>query len=411
MIEFWKNIYHTVKLQKWRSLMTAFGVFWGILILVVIMGVSRGLDQGYMGQMLKLPNYIEVYASPTSKEYKGFPVGRSWTFDDRGIEALAGKYSRQVGSVGRLFLAGDQLVGCRGKYSRYEVCGISPEYPPSYPQQIVAGRAINPTDVAERRKVCVLGDDVAAFFAAEVGEQFMVNDAAYTIVGITHCTNKMYAEEKNPSVKVHLPISTAQLAFGSGSRFHAVVIFTRPEASAVQCEADLLRFVREYYHLHPDDREAMQIFNSEQFVIERSGIDTGFNFMVWLVGIGTLIAGLIGVTNIMLVSVKERTQEIGVYRAIGAQPRTIVKMLLAESLFLTLSAGVLGMSAGIYLVAALRRALSAGVGQDQMVANPYVPVGIALISVVVLVVGGVLAGYFPIRSALKIKPIDALRAE
>lgn len=411
MIEFWRNIYHTVRLQKWRSLMTAFGVFWGILILVVIMGVGRGMDQGYMGQMLRLPYYIEMYANPTSREYKGFALGRNWSFDDKGADILLSKYAKQVRSVGRLCVMGDQLVCCNGRASHYEVQGINPDYVPAYPQVIVSGRGINQTDLDQRRKVCVLGDEVADFFGAEVGGLFKVNDAAYMIVGITHCTNKMYAEEKNPSAKVFLPITTAQLAFGYGTKFDAMVIFTRETASAVQCEPELLRFIREFYGIHPDDTEALQPFNCEQFVIERSAVNVGFNFILWLVGIGTLAAGLIGITNIMLVSVKERTQEIGVYRAIGAQPKTIIKMILAESLFLTLSAGVLGLAAGIYLVAALRQGLSYGAAQDQMVANPYVPVGIALISLLVLVAGGVLAGYFPVRNALKVKPIDALRSE
>lgn len=411
MRDYWRNIVHTIMLQKWRSLMTAFGVFWGILILVVIMGVGKGMKRGCVGRMLKLPIMIEYWANPTSLEYKGFPIGRNWSFDDRGIDLLEEKYPQQIKSVSRLCIIGDQLVGYETRSSHYFVNGISPEYPSTYPQQIIAGRAIDRNDIDEMRKVCVIGDDVASFFDAQVGQPFKINNVKYTIVGITRCTNKPYAESHNPSQMVYIPVTVAQLAFGYGTKLDGIVVNMANGYSSIEYKPEIDKYLHDYYNLHPDDLEALTFFDSQQFINERNVIDIGFDILLWLIGIGTLAAGLIGIANIMLVSIRERTQEIGIYRALGAQPGTIIRMILAESMLLTLSAGIAGLTLGIYLIALVRRVVDMTDVSDAIVHSPYVPVNIALISLLILVAGGLISGYIPVHNALKIKPIDALKSE
>jgi len=411
MKEFWKDVYHSVMMQKWRSIMTAFGVFWGMLILVIMLGVGKGMQQGFVGRMLKIPYYIEIDINPTSLAYKGYPIGRNWSFDNKGAKILEGKYKAEVMSAARLLRLKEQSISFGTRTNTYQVDGITPDYTLTFPQQIISGRAINKTDIDNSRKVCVLGEDVALFFEAKVGDLFKIGDGSYTVVGINRCTNKMFAEEENPSLFVYLPISTAQIAFGFGTKFDGMVIHMNEGYSAVEYQPALEHFLREYYGIHPDDMEALNIFNSEKFIIERMSLDVGVNLLLWLIGIGTLIAGLIGISNIMLVSIKERTQEIGVYRAIGAQPRVIIKMILGESLLLTLSAGIAGLSSGVYILAAMRKAIELQPSDDTIVSNPYVPIGIAIISLVILVCGGLISGYVPIRKALDIKAIEALRSE
>jgi len=411
MKEFWKNVFHSVMMQKWRSIMTAFGVFWGIFILTVMLGVGEGMQNGFMGRMLKLSRFIEMDVNPTSLAYQGYPIGRSWDFDNKGVQIFGEKFKTQVKSASRLLKLGEQSMTFGVRSSTYKVNGVTPDYVFTNPQQIISGRAINELDVENARKVCVLGEDIATFFEAQVGDLFKINDASYTVVGINRCTNKMYAEEKNPSVFAYIPISTAQIAFGFGTKLDGIVIHMNEGYSAVEYQPVFERFLREYYGVHPDDLEAMTIFNSEQFLNERLSLNTGVNLLLWLIGIGTLIAGLIGISNIMLVSIKERTQEIGVYRAIGAQPWAIIKMILGESLFLTLSSGLAGLSAGVYILAIMRKAIELQPSDDTIVSNPYVPVGIAVLSLLILVAGGLVSGYVPIKKALKIKAIEALRSE
>jgi len=411
MKEFWRNIYHSVMLQKWRSIMTAFGVFWGILILIIMLGVGKGTKQGATGRMVKIPRYIEIDINPTSLEYKGYPIGRKWSLDNRGIEILEEKYKTQILAAAKVLKLGEQSMTDGIKHSTYQVDGISPEYVRTFPQAIISGRAINKTDVENQRMVCVLGEDVANYFEAKVGDLFKINDATYTVVGINRCLNGLFAEENNPKLFVYMPISTAQLAFGYGTKFNGVVINMNEGYSAIEYEPVFDCFLREYYGLHPDDLEVMDKFNSEQFIVERNSLKIGMDILLWLIGIGTLVAGLIGIANIMLVSIKERTQEIGIYRAIGAQPSVIIKMILGESLFLTLSSGITGLAVGIYSLALIRKALALEETVDSIVSNPYIPVGIAIAALIILVAGGLVAGYIPIRNALKIKAIEALRSE
>jgi len=411
MKEFWKNVLHSVMMQKWRSIMTAFGVFWGMFILVIMLGVGKGMQHGFMGRMLLLPRYIEININPTSLAYQGYPIGRNWNFDNKGALVLEEKYKTQILAATRLLKLGEQTMSLGTLSSTYQVNGITPEYTLVNPQQIISGRAINNLDVEYARKVCVLGEDIAVFFGAKVGDLFKINNATYTVVGINRCTNKMFAEEKNPSLFVYMPISTAQIAFGYGNKYDGMVIHMNEGYSAVEYQKVVDNFLREYYGIHPDDLEAMEIFNSEQFLNERLSLNVGVNLLLWLIGIGTLIAGLIGIANIMLVSIKERTQEIGVYRAIGAQPWVIIKMILGESLFLTLTSGFGGMASGVYILAMMGKAIEMSGSEDTIVANPYVPVGIAIVSLLILVTGGLVSGYVPIRKALDIKAIEALRSE
>jgi putative ABC transport system permease protein len=400
--------------QTRRRLMTAFGVFWGILLLTLLVGSGTGLDNGIAGKVKSLsPNEAFIHVQETSIPYRGFGRGRKWLLNSHDEELIRGRFGQMVKAYSPVNYAGYQNVVRDDQSHPFMVSGVDPQFVSLIPQRVTTGRFINDIDMLEHRKVCVIGEHVAEvlFNSPEeaIGSNISVNGMALTVVGITHCTNRHILIGIDLSESVLMPLPTEQTAYGRGDEIDYCSITMDDAFPMEQQKGQIVALIKENHFIHPDDELAITAPTvSEECAMYNNAI-TGVNILIWIVGLGTLMAGLIGITNIMLVSVRERTREIGIRRAVGATPRHIIKEIMLESLVLTLGAGLLGLCVGVWLLHGVDNMLPQG--DDTVISRLHMPFWKAIISLLILVAGGLLAGWIPARRAIAIKPIEALREE
>jgi putative ABC transport system permease protein len=415
----WKEIISVLKKNKLRSFLTAFGVFWGIFMLIVMSGAGRGLENGItqgVGQVAT--NSFFMWTNRTSEPYKGLLRGRWWNFQNEDVEFIR-RHVPEVDVVApRLFAFGSGNNSVRGDRSaRFHIKGDYPEWDKIDPATVLKGRWLNQVDIDQRRKVCVVGEQVIKelFDADEepVGDYIRVNGVYYQIVGVIKPVSNINMNGRSEE-SIFMPFTTMQVAYNYGNQIHLMGITAKPGFSASFVEEKVMAIVKERNKIAPNDTQAISHINLEKQFKQFSGLFTGIQVLTWIVGIGTLMAGVIGVSNIMLVIVKERTQEIGVMRAIGATPRKVISQIIMESVFLTTLAGYIGLVAGILLLEGFNYVLemAAASGSNEIfIKNPEINLGVAVACLTVLIVSGAIAGYIPARRAVSIKPIDALRSE
>lgn len=414
--DFWSEIMETVMSQKWRSLMTAFGVFWGIFMLVMLIGAGMGLNNGLVGKMMELPtNSLFLIPSETGMSYKGFSEGRMWKHHVSDTLLYRRSFPKEIQNITFLDFVtpgSKQLITHQDRSGKYKVVGVMPSYLHNIPQKLVAGRFINDTDIKEFRKVCVIGTEVRKNFFADknpINKQLTIDHVTYTIVGVVKNTNSMIIIELEPNNGIQLPLSTELQVYNRGDQVGEMIVTLKDEYPAAQYQKRLQLFTKSLHQIHPKDPSALITFNLANMLNQYNYLFIGLNILIWLVGLGTLLAGLIGISNIMLITVKERTQEIGVRRALGAMPEVIIKQIMCESLVLTISAGIFGLALGTFALAALRDSLpNRG---TSVFTDPYVPFAPAIAALLILVLGGLFAGWLPAKHALAIKAIEALREE
>ena len=416
--DFWQEVLQTIQRQKARSVMTAFGVFWGLLMLMFLIGAGMGFQEGAVGQLNNIPsNSVGYFTDLTTMRYKGFERGRQWYIDDRDVEAVSTTWPgivKQTIYVKFLPSLGETQTVLAGENSNdATVVAVSPIYYNLSPQRMLYGRYINEFDCQERRKVCVLGDHLADILfsssSSAVGKDVTIDGTSYQVIGVTRKTNAMVNFSTNESDGIFVPITTGQYLYNSlGKTDYLFLVLNDGFASADYVE-DIASLIRSRHNIHPDDDVAVSSMDLKQQIGMFDMLLMGINALVWLIGIGTLLAGIIGISNIMMVTVKERTQEIGVRRALGAQPWTIIKQIMCESLVLTLSAGILGIIVGVWGMHFVNR-MTAGIDSG-FFTNPYVPFVPAVVALVILVIGGLFAGFVPAYRAMQIKAIEALREE
>lgn len=400
--------------QTWRRLMTAFGVFWGILLLTLLVGTGTGLGNGIINKIKTLPpNEVFIHTHETSMPYRGFGRGRKWLLDPHDQEIIRHRFGSMMKSYSPVNYSGYQNVVRDDKSYPYQVSGVDPQFVYLIPQRVTAGRFINDIDMREHRKVCVIGEHVADVLfdspKEAVGSNVSVNGMALTVVGVTHCTNRHVNIGIDLSQSVLMPLPTQQTAYGRGEEIDFCSITMDDAFPMEQQKNQILALIKENHSIHPDDELAIKAPTVTEESVMYNNLYTGMNVLIWIVGLGTLTAGLIGIANIMLVSVRERTQEIGIRRAIGATSRHITMEIMLESLVLTLGAGLIGLCVGVWLLHAVDNMVPKG--DDSVFSRLSIPFWTAIISLAILVAGGLLAGWIPTRRALAIKPIEALREE
>lgn len=410
----WTEIGMTLRNNRLRTVLTAAGVFWGMFMLVAMLGFGGGLERGVMRDMGGFAtNAVYVWGGRTSMPYNGLRPGRRVSYDNADVEAV----SRIDGIVhlaprNRLggFRGGNNVV--RGsKTGSYQVTGDLPVIEQIQPMRIVRGRFLHHLDVEQYRKVAVIGDQVRAelFDPGEdpVGEHVQIRGVYFQVVGVFASERADDRGDRENST-IFTPFSTFQRAFNQGDRVGWLAVTGVPELPATELEARVREVLAHRHDVHPDDSNGIGSFNAQEEYEKMVTLFTGIRFFVWFVGVMTLAAGVVGVSNIMLIVVRERTSEIGLRRAIGATPASVVWMILQESVALTAVAGYAGLVAGVVLLEVAGMFLG---GPGSTMGPPTVDLGTALAAGLVLLVAGALAGAIPARNAAAIEPVEALHAE
>lgn len=415
----WKDIISALKKNKLRTFLTAFGVFWGIFMLMIMLGSGNGLQNGVThGFKNFATNSAFIWSQSTTMAYKGFRRGRSieLTNDDmvalkqniEGIDILAPRINGWSSDEGNNVMYGE-------KSGSFNIKGDYPEYQFIDPAIITAGRFLNPIDIRDKRKVAVVGQRIleVLFEPGEdpIGKYIKIHGVYFQVIGAFKPLNPNINFGGSKEETIYIPFSTLQKTYNFGNQVHYFSVTAREGIPVSEVEEACINLLQQRHKIHPDDEQAFGHFNIEEEFGKINGLFTGISGLIWIVGIGTLLAGVIGVSNIMLVIVKERTKEIGIMRAIGATPRNIIIQIITESVFLTTLAGYLGLVFGVLVVEGINALISGGPEPPEMFRNPQIDFSIAVTALVILIVSGALAGLIPAKRAVSIKPIDALRAE
>lgn len=407
----WEEILLTITRNKTRSLLTAFGIFWGIFMLVLLMGGGQGL-QRIMASNFEgfATNSCFTFTSSTTKAYKGFRKGRTWDLENKDVLLVRQSVPElQVVSAinarwGKQAERGNRKRGCTLK-------GQYPEYVEIETPHISSGRYINDVDVLNKRKVCVIGKRIAEELFPDVnspcGNWLRIDGVYYQVIGVNSSTSHSSVMGDVQS-SVVIPFSTMQQIYRMGAWVSSICFTVKPGYTVNEVAPKVESVLKRAHLIHPEDKQALQMINMELMFQMVDNLFKGIRMLVWLIGLGTLLSGAVGVSNIMMVTVKERTTEIGIRRAIGARPKDILWQILSESILLTIIAGLLGICMAVGILQLVEKGVSASMGQNISFQVSFM---MALGAALLLAVLGALAGLAPAFRALAIKPIDAMRDE
>lgn len=416
-IDLWYEIWVTITRNKTRSLLTGFGVFWGIFMLVIMLGSGQGLENGMMRGIEGFSiNSAFFFSERTGKPYKGLRKNRRWDMHNRDVEAIR-KNAKNAEHISPFLFGGsaEGNVVFGDQAGSYSVMGLYPSYAKVSAQRVYAGRYINDVDILHKRKVCVIGSRVREemFKKGEepIGQLLRVRGIYFRVVGVCEDISTNINIGGRSSEKVSIPFSTFQQAYNMGDRIHWMAITAKRGAKMEELQEEVKTILRQNNKIDPTDEQAVNSFSLEKQFQMFDMLFLGISMLVWVVGMGTLFAGIVGVSNIMLVTVRERTREIGVRRALGAKPAKILGQVLTESLVLTAIAGLAGLVCGVALLDLVNSLLSANPNPDTFFQNPGIKFDAAIQATIVLLVCGLLSGVIPAWRALKIKAIDAIREE
>ncbi|MCD4682772.1 MAG: ABC transporter permease [Bacteroidales bacterium] len=414
----WHEIYFALRKNPWRTFFTAFGVFWGIFMLIIMMGAGEGLYNGAsqdLGDMAT--NSVFMWTRKTTLPYKGFPRGRYYRFNNDDTKALKD-------NIPELQYIAPRLQGWGGdgnnnvirneRTGGFQIQGDYPEINIIDPVNLTQGRFINYIDITEKRKVAVIGlrayNELFDSDENPVGDYIQIQGVYFKVVGMFQSKkNDQQADRENQAI--FIPFTTLQKVYNYGDMVGWYSMTAKDDIPVEVVEMKAKELLKQRHSIHPDDERAVGSFNLDKEWKKMTNLFSGIRGLVWIVGIGTLLAGVIGVSNIMLIVVKERTKEIGIQRAIGAPPLSIISQIIIESVLLTAFAGYFGLALGVGLLELLNYALIQSAAEATMFTNPEVDFDKAMTALVILVISGIFAGMIPARRAVSIKPIDALRDE
>ncbi|WP_400193220.1 ABC transporter permease [Hymenobacter sp. B81] len=410
-VDKWAEIWSTVRRHKLRTGLTAFGVFWGIFMLAVLLGAGKGFRNGVEKEFDVAKNAIFVWSQRTSEPYLGMKPGRSVQFTNDDVLALQRQVPEAALVLPRTSLHGTFTVQYGPKSSSFRVNGEYPGYPQVRPVALTSGRFVNEPDVRERRKVAIIGARVAEVLFGDqnpMGQYIRIKGTFFQVIGTFRGTGRQ-EEAQEDAQTIFIPLTTLQIAFNQANKVDYFAFLPRPGVPAKVVETKVKEVLARQHKVAPTDVRAFGSANVEEEYARVQGLFLGIAGFSWWVSLGTIVAGIIGVSNIMLIVVKERTKEIGIRKAMGATPGSIVSMIVQESIVITAAAGLLGLLGGTALMAGISHLIE---GQDiNFFYNPQVDVQVALTAVLMLVVCGALAGLVPATIAARVQPVVALRDE
>lgn len=411
-LDSYREILDTLTRNKSRSFLTGFGVFWGVFMLVALIGGGQGLkeklNQNFSGFAT---NAAMVWAQPTTKAYKGFRKGRIWQMDYKDVERLRQKVP-ELEVVSPVLFSNGGYAYFGDRKTQIGVNGTVPEYQHINSPQMYYGRYLNDMDLQQRRKVCVIGKktykDLFPGGGDPCGRRIRIDSVYYQIVGVDYNMSDGMSFGNEAGTTVILPITLMQQTYNRGNQVDMIAITGRPGVVMSSLSQRVRETVARAHTVDPTDEQGVMMFNTEVLFQVLDNLFRGVNFLIWLVGLGTLLAGAIGVSNIMMVTVRERTTEIGIRRAIGATPRMILSQIISESVVLTLVAGMSGILFGVMIL----QMLEMGNTEDGIVtAHFQVDFWTAIFAALIIAAMGILAGLAPAARAMNIKPVDAMRDE
>ena len=409
----WQEIWFTITHNKSRSFLTAFGVFWGMFMLVVMVGAGVALQRGMTANIEGFAtNSCFFWTESTTEPFKGFKKGRNWNIVNEDLPILIQKVP-ELQYMAPVLFGGNSAnnTSRKDKSGTFNIKGNYPSYNKIVESKMIYGRYINDIDMSERRKVCVIGERVyeVLFEKAEnpIGKNIQVNGIYFQVIGVARNKSTVNIGGKAEE-SIILPFSTMQQAFNQGNKVHFIAATAQPGIKVKVIQDKISEVLRSQHDISPTDKAALTAMNIEDQFTMFLYLGLGIGFLIWFVGLGTLIAGGIGVSNIMLVTVRERTKEIGIRRALGATPRNIITQILTESIVLTIIAGISGLMLGVGLLQLVGYALSQG---DQFFKDPQISFTVGIAAFFILLVIGTFAGFIPANRAMSIKPIEAIREE
>ncbi|WP_417588679.1 ABC transporter permease [Owenweeksia hongkongensis] len=407
-IDKWQEIFTTIRKNKLRTFLTGFSVAWGIMMLVVLLAAGQGLQNGAMSEFLSdATNSLWVNGGRTSVAYKGYNSNRPIILNNTDYNQIVRSNQDLEETSGSKNFWGAEIVWGK-EAANYEVRCVHPEHQRLERNNMVSGRYINQRDIDEFRKVATIGRKVSTdiFKGVDpIGKYIRVNGVLFEVVGV-YSDDGGDDEEDN----VYLPINVGQRTLSTDpEELNRIIVAYNEDYDVDDSKALEARIVNDLAArkgFDPTDKSALRIWNRQENMQEVIGVIGGIKIFVWVIGIGTIIAGIVGVSNIMMIVVKERTREIGIRKALGATPKSIIGLIIQESVFITTFSGYVGLVLGVLLVSSV----GGGIDHD-FFKNPEVNFKIAMITLGILVVAGALAGFFPARRAAHIRPIEALREE
>tara|TARA_R100001369_G_scaffold954_1_gene2989 strand:+ start:9054 stop:10316 length:1263 start_codon:yes stop_codon:yes gene_type:complete len=414
----WSEILEALTSNWFRTVLTAFGVLWGIFILVILLAAGKGLENGVkQGFGGIATNSMFMWAQTPSKPYKGLPKGRPYNFKISDVDAIKQsvpnlKYVSPRNQLGGFGGANNVVRGL--KTGAFNVYGDYPEVINQEPMDITSGRFVNYSDIEQNRKVAILGagviNDMYDPGEEVIGSYIKINGVNFMVIG----TYKKKGNNGNPEEnqkQIYVPFTAFSQAFNMGEKVGWLSITAEDGSSITELKSQIFDVIKSRHTIHPDDDRAIGNFDLYQEFSKVNGLFVALKAVAYFVGILVLLSGIIGISNIMLIVVKERTNEIGVRRALGATPWNIRGQILMESIVLTIISGMSGIALATGVIALVNMQLEGVDTSEMMFANPSVDLGVVFIALSILIISGLLAGLIPAQNAIKIQPVDALRTE
>ncbi len=409
----WQEIFGTIRKHKLRTGLTALGVFWGIFMLIFVVGMGKGLQNGvFRGFGNQAKNVMFTWSSRTTKPYKGFQPGRVPRLQIEDIYALKENIA-EIDRIAPRRSLNESPVTVGDRTENREIRGEFGDMIKVEALKLYKGRYINEKDVEDSRKVAILGDRTREILFGDkeaIGQNVRIRGVPFRVVGIFGPEQiKPWTESDLEAVVV--PLTTLDRTFGQGGRIDYFACSAKPSVSVSAMEPKVKALLRQRHNVAPDDPRGIGSFNLEEEFNSIQNLFKGINAFLWFVGIGTLLAGIVGVSNIMLIVVKERTREIGLRKALGATPRSIISMILTESIFITALSGYLGLLAGALVVGGIDYFMVVNDIENENFYHPQVNMTIGLGAMLILIIAGAAAGLIPALQAANIQPVNALKDE
>ena len=411
-LDTYKEILDTITRNKSRSLLTGFGVFWGVFMLIALMGGGQGLKELLQNNFAGFAtNTAMIFAQNTTKSYKGFNKGRSWQMEMSDLQRLR-QQTPELDVITPMLFGGRKNVVYGDKTFSGSTQGVNPDFSKVSAPKIYYGRYINEMDIRQQRKVCVIGKQIFKNLfpggGDPCGKTVRVDSTYYTIIGVDYRSGNGINIGGRADETITLPQSVLRTAYNRGNDVDIVAVTGKPGVVMSKLSSRMRATIARSHSIDPTDEKGIMVFNTEILFQMLDNLFKGVNFLIWLVGIGTLLAGAIGVSNIMMVTVKERTIEIGIRRAIGATPKMILSQIISESVILTLVAGMSGILFGVAILQMLEMANTT---DGILAAHFQINFWTAIFSAFLICILGGLAGLAPAWRAMSIKPVDAMRDE